>query len=801
MNVNLRLFSLGVGLASLATIALELLLTRIYSVTMYYHFAFMVVSLALLGLSVSGVAIYLFPRAFARRGPAALGAGFMILFAIGAVIAVRTALANPVSVHSFSSNPGKLVVVYFAASLPFLFSGFALSLAIVAAGAHIGRIYAFDLGGAALGCVALIPVVGALGAPGAALGIAALGAFAAAILALADNAGERDPSRGRRPSLRHATAGLATALAVVLLVLAIGESKAHRLGLARNPEKFQGSRPVLFEKWNAFSQITVTPSADLDHRWIFIDGDAATRMWSGEARTRNPEAPRRIPEVRVASLAYAIRHTGTALIIGPGGGTDVLSALSRGVPRVVGVEVNPIIVNDVMRDRFASWNGDLYRDPRVRVVVDEGRSFIRRADQRFGTIQATLVDTWAASSSGAFTLSENNIYTTEAFTEFLDHLEPGGVLTVTRWYDATAPKEFLRLLALARAAVERHGTPAAEAHRHVVVATDHERRGTLLLGRDPFTSADLATLRATAERDRLRLLFAPDQAPGAASEDPLLARFLRAPNAADVLDELPYDARATTDDRPFFFYSLRRSELLSALGRFGRLEANNVGIAILLLLLAFSLGTTVLLVALPMLALRRAALREQTRAKLRVLAYFLGLGLGYILIEIGFMQKFVLFLGHPIYALAVVLATLLAASGAGSALSGRWVSRFGSRRAVQAIVAALSVVLIGYAVGLAPLFRQMLGLPIGGRIALAALLIALPGLLMGALLPIGVRAANLVARDLVAWGWGLNGAASVVGSIAAVTLSMNFGFSAALLAGLAIYAAAAVALPSLPQAT
>lgn len=801
MNVNLRLFSIGVGLASLATIALELLLTRIYSVTMYYHFAFMVVSLALLGLSVSGVAIYLFPRVFTRRGPAVLGAGFMLLFAIGVVIAVRTALANPVSVHSFSANPGKLVAVYFAASLPFLFSGFTLSLAIVSAGAHIGRIYAFDLGGAALGCIAVIPAVGALGAPGAALGIAALGAFAAAILALAgtDDASAR---QAHRPRMRHAVTGLATVLGLVLAVLAIGESKAHRLGLARNPEKFQGNRPVLFEKWNAFSQITVTPSPEADHRWIFIDGDAATRMWSGETRTQNPEAPRRIPEVRVASLAYAIRHTGTALIVGPGGGTDVLSALTRGVPRVVGVEVNPIIVNDVMRDRFASWNGDLYRDPRVRVVVDEGRSFIRRANERFGTIQATLVDTWAASSSGAFTLSENNIYTTEAFTEFLDHLEPGGVVTVTRWYDASAPKEFLRLLALARAALERRGIAPAEAHRHVAVATDHERRGTLLLGRDPFTAADLATLRATAARDRLRLLFMPDQTAGSASsEDPLLARFLRAPNAADVLDQLPYDARATTDDRPFFFYSLRRSELLSAFRRFGRLEANNVGIAILLLLLALSVGTTVLLVALPMLVLRREALRAQTRAKLRVLAYFLGLGLGYILIEIGFMQKFVLFLGHPIYALAVVLATLLAASGAGSALSGRWVGRFGSRRAVRAIVLALSVVLLGYALGLGPLFRQMLGLPIGGRITLAALLVALPGLMMGALLPIGVRAANLVARDLVAWGWGLNGAASVVGSIAAVTLSMNFGFSAALLAGLAVYAFAAIVLPAPPPAT
>src|SRR4029079_17124747 len=255
----------------------------------------------------------------------------------------------------------------------------------------------------------------------------------------------------------------------------------HRFGEARNPDKFLGKRAVLFEKWNAFSQITVTPAGDPDYRWIFIDADAATRMWSGDIRASNYQAARRFPEIRVASLVYDLRHDGTALIIGPGGGTDVTSALSHGAPHVVGVEVNPVIVNQVMRSKYADWNGDLYRDPRVQIVVDEGRSYIRRAPDTFASIQATLVDTWAASSSGAFTLSENNIYTREAFSEFLDHLAPGGILAVTRWYDANSPKEFLRLVARGRAALEARGVAGIEVASYFAIATDNDRRGTLLL--------------------------------------------------------------------------------------------------------------------------------------------------------------------------------------------------------------------------------------------------------------------------------------------------------------------------------
>lgn len=785
-TMRMRVFPFGVALASFATIALELLLTRVYSVTMYYHFAFMVISLALLGLAVGGVALYLFPGFFARRSPGFWAAASMLGFAVGVVFALSVALHNPISLRGWRANWTTLCWIYLAASVPFLFSGLALSVAIAAAKEQIGRVYAFDLVGAALGCLVVIPVISWLGAPGAVVIAGAAGALAALFFAL--SAG----TQGRQLVLLSAVVGVA------LIVVAVREPSDRRFGEARNPDKFLGKRAVLFEKWNAFSQITVTPAGDPDYRWIFIDADAATRMWSGDIRASNYQAARRFPEIRVASLVYDLRHDGTALIIGPGGGTDVTSALSHGVPRVVGVEVNPVIVKQVMRSKYADWNGDLYRDPRVQVVVDEGRSYIRRAPDTFASIQATLVDTWAASSSGAFTLSENNIYTREAFSEFLDHLAPGGILAVTRWYDANSPKEFLRLVALGRAALEARGVAGIEVANYFAIATDNDRRGTLLLSRDPYRPEDLARLRAAVADGHLRLLFTPGgHASGeGGDEDRLLHSFLEAPTAASVLATQRYDASATTDDRPFFFYNLRPHQLLSIFAHPERLELNNLGVAILIFLLILSVAMTLLLIVGPLLLLRREALRASRGLKVRLLAYFSCLGLGYILVEIGFMQKFVLFLGHPIYALAVVLASLLAASGAGSALSGWGGARFGLRGFAMRVVLALTILLAVYAAVLTPIFHACLGLPLGARIAMAIVLIVPVGVLMGVLLPTGVRAAGNLGQDMVAWAWGVNGAASVVGSVAAMFLSMNLGFTAALAVGILVYLAAIGLVPS-----
>lgn len=775
----------GVGLASFSTIAVELMLTRIFSVTMYYHFAFMVISLALLGIAIAGVTVYLLPGVFRRERVGIQAAFFTLLFAIGSAFALRVALAHPIGLGRWRESSEDLLTIYFASAFPFLMSGFAITLAISWAGKAIGRVYAFDLVGAALGCVAVLPLLSGLGAPSAILVTAGFACVGAVCFALS---GE---GRGSK-----AVAGLAALVGVALVGLGSTEGSAHRFGDARNPSKFLGTREVLFERWNAFSHITVG-AGEADHRWIFIDADAATRMWSGSVAEQGFEPTRRVPEIRVASLAYALRNGGTALVIGPGGGTDVISALYRGVRRVVGVEVNPIIAETIMGDVYAEYSGRLYADPRVDVHVDEGRSFVRRAPGRFATIQATLVDTWAASSSGAFTLSENNIYTLEAFEEFLEHLEDDGVITFTRWYDPRRPQEFLRLLSIGRAALEARGVAPEDVRRHFFVATDGQRRTTMLLGRSPFTDEDVRVLVEAAGADRLRVLYgAGVEVPGVRRLDPQVVALVEAADLRQYLAGLSFDASPPSDDRPFFFYTLFPEQLLDLARRPDGVAINDLGAVILLALLALSAGLTSLFVVGPLVLFRRSVLRTDRAAKLRVLGYFLALGLAFILVEIGLMQRFVLFLGHPIYSLAVVLATLLAASGIGSALSDRGREKLGTKRFVTVGTGTLVAVLVAYALALTPLFHALLGLPIEARVAIAVALVFVPGLLMGTLLPSGVRAASSISPDLVPWGWGLNGATSVVGSILAVFLSMNYGFTVALAIGLAVYALVPFLLPA-----
>ncbi len=769
------------GVTSGASLALSLLFTRIFSVTMYYHFAFLLVSLALLGIAVAGVAISLLPKVFSEERLPWLSGLFAVSIAPLALFALKAAVDNPLSVDLSTENTAKLIKLYFSTALPFLASGFAISLAIAGAKEKIGTVYAFDMGGAALGCIVIVPLVPAFGGQGAVVVMAALAAAGGALLA--------SSALASHPMKKVVTFG-GLAVALGLLVIATGPMKDGTWFKISQGTKFLNESAVEFERWNSFSRVTVS-TGEPDHKWLHIDADAATRMYSGEIATGGFEAPRRFSESRVASIVYALRTEGPALIIGPGGGPDVVSAVRAKVPRIVGVEVNPIIADVIMKGAYTGWNGDLYRRPGVEVHVDDGRSFIRRSKDQYSSIQATLVDTWAASAAGAFTLSENNLYTADAFVDYMSHLKPDGVLSMTRWYGRPAI-EFWRLAGLGREALTRRGIGEQQQPQHFYVAAD-DRMATMLLKATPFTIEEVGKLDAEAQASQLAVLYRPL---GEAGQDPTLDQFFKTP-VQQLYPQLPYDISPVTDNRPFFFYTVRGDDFIGLLGKLGGMEKNNLGLAILQLVLIVSTLLTILLVLLPLGVFRRGALAVDRSPKLRTLGYFLCLGFGFILVELGLMQRFILFLGHPIYALAVVLATLLGSSGLGSALSNRLATKYGVNGAITRVTRALAVVLVGYAVGLGFIFNALLGLPLEMRVVICVILVALLGVLMGMMLPLGVRAANVYGQDMVAWAWGLNGAASVVGSTLSLIVSMHFGFTATLMLGLAAYLVGAKIIPTL----
>jgi hypothetical protein len=465
------------------------------------------------------------------------------------------------------------------------------------------------------------------------------------------------------------------------------------------------------------------------------------------------------------------------LIIGPGGGRDLLTALVFGANRVDGVEVNPIIANDVMLGQFRDYSGSIYDNPHVNVVVDDGRSFIRRSDERYDIIQASLVDTWAATAAGAYTLTENTLYTKEAFEDYYDHLTDRGMLTITRWvFDG------LRLVSLAQAACESRGCSPAD---HIA-AVQQDNVATFLFKKTPFSPQDVDRLRATSAELGFTILYAPGQTE--TKND--YAKLILAPDRQAFYDAYHHDVAPTTDNRPFFFHTTKIKDQFHT--AFGRSMLFGNGLSALMTLMAISATFVTLFVVGPLLV---------SGSELRGshwplwLAYFGMLGAGFMLIEVALLQRFVLLLGHPVYSLTVTLFSVLLGTGIGSLISRR-ITDERLLKTVQLVLLGVVGVAILAIVALPPIIRWSISASHGARIALTVLLITPAGVLMGMPLPAGIRLMTANHSALVPWAWGMNGALSVIGATLAVFIAMNWGFSVTLLTGAAIYLAASVLLHS-----
>jgi len=471
-------------------------------------------------------------------------------------------------------------------------------------------------------------------------------------------------------------------------------------------------------------------------------------------------------------------------VIGPGGGRDLASALVFGADRVDGVEINPIIADDVMRNRFHDFSGGIYSNARVRIAVDDGRSFVRRTPERYDVIQASLVDTWAATAAGAYTLTENTLYTVDAFNDYLDHLTDGGVLTITRWV-----ADGLRLVSLAQAACEHHGWSAAE--RLAIVRQD--RVATFLLKKTPFTAGEVAQLHGVADRLGFDVLYAPGY--GAAgrilptsevSIDGMptgdYARLVRAADRDQFYAAYRSDIRPTTDDRPFFFHTTKLQNQLDV--AFGKSMLFGNGLSALLTLLAISTALVALFVIGPL------ALAERGHAHppgwLAWLVYFGALGAGFMLIEVSVLQRFVLLLGHPVYSLTVTLFSLLLGTGLGAA----WSRRFdvASLRRTGAIgILAIAAIGLAFIFVSSTVVTWAIPFARGLRIVIAVSMLVPMGVALGIPMPTGMRILSTRAPHMVAWAWGMNGALSVLGATLAIFIAMNWGFRVTLLTASATY--------------
>jgi hypothetical protein len=762
-----RLYA-GVGLTTLGTLLLELALTRIFSVVFYYHFAFLAISIALFGLGAGGVFSYVVAGwkrpFFAKLGAVAAFNAALALAALVVVLELRGEMGY-----------ATLALVYFTSALPFFAAGATISLVIAETIERVDRVYFADLAGAAAGCLLLIPLLDTLGGPNTVIAAALI--YALSALVWFSMAASR---RGL---------GAAGVLAGAIAALLVVNSFVPLIGVKyAKGKELAGER---FVRWNSFSRVALSREKGTGMPNIVIDADAATGI-PGFDFARLSDKDRGDLLYQGPGLVYVLRPGAKALVIGAGGGWDLARGLASGCRDITGVEINPIIATTIMRERFPDLSRRLYFRPEVRIRVEDGRSFVRRTDERYGVIQMTLVDTWASTAAGAFALSENNLYTSDAFYEYFSHLEPDGVLVFTRW-GLDPPRESLRLISLARAALARLGE--TDLARHVIVVREGGAAAlaswgatdTVLFGRSVFTPSDIARLRAAQPHGHFHFLYLPDETiPNA------FTGLVRSPDPAAFERAYRYDVSAVDDNRPFFFYAVQPRDVWNFLKNASRLSADyNVNRAVPLLfgLLIVSALATGIVLGLPRLLL--GSRLPSGRGIQRFLWYFIFLGAGYILIQVALVQKFVLFLGHPTYALTVIIFSMLVSSGLGSYFSGG-IARSDAR--LKAVLAAIALLVAALAVSVSPVLAAGVGLPIAVKFAISVLLIAPAGFLMGVPFPSGLRRLEAMHKPSVRWAWSLNAAASVLGSVAAIVLAIYLGLRETLLTGGGMYLCALVVL-------
>lgn len=791
---------LAVGLLSAAMLAFELTLTRLFAVAQFYHFAFMVISLALLGSGASGSLLSVWPGLGGR--PARWSAGFA-LAALGSY-----ALLNLVPFDSYAiawdhRQAVYLLLTFAGAAAPFLFSGLVVG-GLLAADPHgLHRVYAANLTGSGLGCVIVLPLLGWLGAEGALFASAALGFVAAGLFGI---------TRGEQR--RFTRLLLALPGVIALVILAVVRPAWATIRLSPYKGLYQallapGAEHRLSE-WSIAARVDVVESRSIhlmtglsqnalvprppQQAGLTLDGDnllpiTALAPGDGLAQTISANVPQ--------AVGTALHpKPGSVLILEPGGGWDVLVMLADGAQSVTLVERNGLVIR-VLRDDYGALTQGLYSDPRVTVVHAEGRTYLRRTDRRFALIVVSLSDSFHPVTSGAYSLGEDYRYTVEAVADSLDDLAPGGLLVLTRWLQ-TPPTESLRTLATVEAALRSRGAERPSDH---IAAFRSMRTMTFVVTNQPLDEGQRAAIRAFADSRGYDLVWLPDISPDEVNlhnrlPEPVYYRAFAAllDDPAGFIRQHEFDIRPPTDDRPFFFHYFRWRQTPAVLAGMGHtwqpFGGSGYFVLVALLVLVSLLAAAAIFGPLLIGRLPTAATPPAHRPGLgvrgRALVYFFMLGLGFLFVEIPLAQHFILFIGQPVTALSVVLFAILLSSGLGSLSAPRW-------RLPLALAALVGAALLTPLL-LRGVFALALGWPLAARIAVAVFCLAPLGILMGVPFARGMALVESIAPGLTPWAWAINGSASVISGVLAVMAALGWGFSVVLWLGAGAYALALITI-------
>lgn len=797
-------------LVSASAIGYEILLMRLLSIVQWHHFAWMIISLALLGYGASGTAIALARSWLEPRFETAFSVS-ALLFSVAMIACVVLGQRVPFNALEIIWNPRQffyLSLMYLIFMLPFFFAASCIGLAFTCRRNQVDRIYFFDLLGAGLGALLVIAALFLLH-PMQALVLLAAMALMGSVLA-----GCAAPSpRALRPSQFVWLLILLTGLPQDRIGLRMSEFKGQSQALAVVDSR------VLAETSSPLGLLTVVESPRIPFHHapglslntgflppqqlaVFTDGEGISAI----TRFDGDQGGLGYLGDVTAALPYHLLQDPSVLILGAGAGSDVLLALHNGAAHVDAVELNRQMAALVSK-RFASFAGQLYEHPRVELHIGEARGFVARSHKRYDLIQVGLLDSFAVSGSGVQALNENHLYTVEAVSKYLDRLEPGGLLAVTRWLKLP-PRDSLKLTATMIEALREMGV--VDPGQQIAVIRSWNTV-TLLAKNGLFSEGEVTIIREFARSRSFDTAWYPSMPLDQANrfnrlEQPWLFQGIKAllgEHARQFIENYKFNVTPATDNQPYFFhfFKWRVFPEVIALRKRGGAGLIEWGYLVLVatLVQAALLGSVLILLPLTL-----AERRWPAATAARMGSYFFLLGLAFLFVEMAFIQKFILFLSHPLYSVAVVLAGFLVFAGFGSAVSGRitQVRKTAGQRAGQLlngqavllVVGAIIVLSLAYILLLPLLFDRLIGLADGIRIGVTLLLIAPLAFFMGMPFPLGLKLIAERAPDFIPWAWGINGFASVISAALATLLAIEFGFTAVLLMALVFYAFAALLL-------
>jgi spermidine synthase len=785
INVKTQTY-FGLLLVTLSTLMLEILLTRIFSVTMWYHFAFMAISIAMFGMTVGALLVYLMPGFFSRDKTHYHLALSSFWFSVTAVLGFALHLLVPFSFDVSLKNIVSMTITYLAISVPFIFSGICVCLALTRFPRNVSRLYAADLIGAALGCILFKIVLDITDGPTAIVVVALTAVSGAVVFSYRTN----------YIKLRNLSVVLCLFLALLASIntyMVWNQSPAFRL----KNIKGEGKAAPLYEKWNSFSRIAVENERHSTFAWglsevfprekypvnqlkITIDATAGTYMTEFDGNLSEME----FLKYDIVNLAHYLRRNAEILVVGFGGGKDILSALAFNQKSVVGVEINQDIIETV-NEEFGYFT-NLDDISKVRFVNDEARSYIARQDEMYDIIQVSLIDTWAATAAGAFVLTENSLYTIEGWKVLLEKLNPNGILTFSRWYFRDSPAEIFRLAALASSSLMKNGIQNPRDHIAIIRwmqmsegAVTPLGIGTILVSKEPFSKEDLDILHDITNKLLFEIVI-----DSRVSRNATLKEIVSGEKLHDIVEKFPLNISPPTDDSPFFFNMLRLRDVFNKdIQEMEISKFNLKAVSVLGVLLIIVIVLTLVFIILP---LSLTSNKSVLKGSLPLFVYFAAIGFGFIMVEISQMQKLIVFLGHPTYSLTVVLFSLLISSGLGSYETQRVNEQVQIKPCCIRLVALLGVLFI---IGLLmpaviDLFHDSVT-PV--RIMVSMALLFPLGFFMGMAFPLGMKMASVNFEQLTPWFWGINGSTSVCGSVLSVIIAIGAGISTSFWSGFACY--------------